>query len=91
MRRRIDPPEESVLVKIDKAIPLPRRRMRVRTTKYPLAQLEVGESFFMEGATYNQATGIVQSYYRTHGQEGGEGRTFTIRKLEGGFRIWRVR
>lgn len=66
---------------IESGIVLSRRR---DSTKYPLASLEVGDSFLVPGAVARRlATAASQAGKRL-------GRKFATRKVEGGVRVWRL-
>jgi hypothetical protein len=73
---------------ISSKIPLPPRANS--TGRYPLRALQIGESFFVpakdageEGRTlYQAASNFRVRFKSTH--------RFSIRKVKGGFRAWRV-
>ena len=54
-------------------------------TKYPWAVLEVGDSFFVPGIGNGSSLGSSRA---TASRK--YGHTYTIRKVEGGIRVWRV-
>ena len=67
------------MIKIDKDIPPP------STFRYQslLAQMEPGDSFFIEGTLTSYArTSLYRELKRAEG-------TFTTRAVEGGVRVWR--
>ena len=72
-------------IKIDKGIPIPSRR-----NKYPLSQMEVGDSFLIKSGkldamkTRNRVASSITSYRR-------QGWNFTQRLVENGIRIWRIK
>jgi hypothetical protein len=72
------------MVAIEKGIPIPPRTRKSRVTKWPFAELEVGDSFLMTGVCRGTAYSTVQSKSKRFGRE------FCHRAVEGGFRIWRV-
>ena len=63
-------------IKIEKGIPLPIPRQR-----YPFATMKIGESFFSDKSGVQNLSSI----YSKKGKA-----KFTCRKVEGGFRVWRV-
>lgn len=71
-------------IKIDKDIPPPPLG-RAPATRYPFADLEVGDSFFIPGATPQSISGST-SWARNKLTP----RKFTVRTVEGGTRVWRV-
>ena len=72
--------------KIEKGVPLPDQSSRGgRRGKYPWAELEVGDSFFVPGKTARQLGGA-----NTGGRRAFPDRRFVSRTVEGGTRIWRV-
>ncbi len=59
------------------------RQPRTRRAKYPWAELEVGQSFFVEG-------GLLRSMSSTASHAGRRsGRKFIVRTADGGVRVWR--
>lgn len=78
--------------KIDKNVPIPSRSKHT-VSKYPFAQLEVGDSFFAPGKKNTGFSGIVQNFYRNHRDK--TDCKFSIRtvveKGVKGVRIWRVK
>jgi hypothetical protein len=79
-------------IKIDKGIAIPIRGLEAQQ-QYPLAQLGVGDSFFVPadkaGARGSLVAALIQAFYRRAGRQGSEGVRFTIRKVVGGYRVWR--
>lgn len=72
--------------KIEKNIQIPLKRTR----KYPFDEMEVGDSFMIEGYTPKKIVSITSSansFCKTHRN----GWKFTVRKIEGDIRIWRVK
>lgn len=68
-------------MKVDKGIPAPKLRESVT---YPYAEMEVGDSFYVEGGTLNRMC------YQNRRAAVRLGWVFTVRKVEGGVRVWRV-
>ena len=71
------------MCKIEKNVPIPDVHSKKR--KYPLPQMEVGDSFFIKGTKKN-ITGSINFFRIKHPE-----REFTIRKVDAGVRVWRVR
>lgn len=69
------------MVKIDKGIPVP-TETRVRASKYPLAEMEVGDSFFTE----KDIKGMISRFAAKH-----NGKKFVTRKEGDGIRVWRTK
>lgn len=68
------------MIKIDKSIPPP----VAKTTKYPWAEMEVGDSFLIEAAR-SSATSLAGSASARYAPK-----RFVSRKEGSGRRIWRV-
>lgn len=60
-----------------------------RTSVYPFMEMEVGDSYFVEGATSTDGLRPYKSALQ-YARRAGDGRKFSARKVEGGVRIWRV-
>jgi hypothetical protein len=67
---------------IERGVPTPDHARR----KYPFADMEVGDSFFVPGATPVRLTNAANSLKQCYGWK----RSFSARKVDGGARIWRV-
>lgn len=76
------------MISIDKNIPIPKvnrgGHLKPREAKYPWAQMEVGNSFFVPEVTVKQFGSTVYAASKR------SGRKFTIRAVDGGVRIWRT-
>ncbi len=59
------------------------RRATVRRAKYPWADLEVGQSFFVPGAALRSMGSTASHAGRRSGKK------FIARAVEGGVRVWR--
>lgn len=71
---------------IEQGIPIPEP---VHRSKYPLAEMGIGESFFVPGQGYElhrKIQNAVQSFQRRDSH----GRKFTTRLLPDGVRVWRT-
>ena len=66
------------MIKIDKNIPIPNSR---RIPKYPWKGMAVGDSFLIEGKTK----------FCQHKMAKRHGMVITVRKENGGIRVWRVK
>lgn len=55
MRPPLPKRSESMPFKIDKNLPIPPRPRRKRTSKYPLTDMEVGDSFFVPTGPFKAA------------------------------------
>ena len=67
--------------KIEKNIPEP---ARTDNSKYPFLIMEIGDSFFHPGESQKLSGAANQCFRRT-------GRKFTVRKVVGGARCWRIK
>lgn len=68
--------------KIEKGIPITKLPGKV---KYPIFEMEVGDSFFLRDANHQTISGSI-----THAKMK-TGRNFAARMVEGGIRVWRTR
>ena len=66
---------------IEKDIPPPPRGLHL--IKYPWADMEIGDSFFVTGVSRNSMS--MTARYQTQKT----GKSYTARKVEGGVRVWR--
>lgn len=71
------------MIEIEKNVPIPIRH------RYPFAQLEIGDSFFISDGNPTNINSSRTQFVRT--TEIGKGRQFTCRKVEGGVRVWRIK
>jgi hypothetical protein len=69
---------------IDKNIPMSLKNMR---SKYPFAQMEVGDSFFVPSDDVKNINALRQSFYRYAHEHG---RRFVAQHESGGYRVFRV-
>ena len=69
------------MIEIEKNVPIPPNRS---ARKYPIYDLEIGDSFFVEGRT-----GPSMSYFIAQAKKK-TGHSFTTRICEGGVRVWRT-
>ncbi|MBB4039134.1 hypothetical protein GGR34_000769 [Microvirga flocculans] len=68
-------------IKIEKGIPIPNAH---RERRYPWGDMEVGDSIFIPNTTSERIAPTAHDYGRRHK------RKFSVRKVEGGVRVWRV-
>ena len=73
-------------MEIERGVPL---TLRNRVTKYrfPLGEMEVGDSFFFEPKSdgfLNSARSLISRYGKTFS------RKFATRVVDGGIRVWRI-
>lgn len=72
------------MTQIDRGVPLSKARTK---KKYPFAQMQVGDSFFFEELTeVESAQASGKGYSKRHNPEF----RMTRRKVEGGYRLWRI-
>lgn len=71
------------MIAIDDGIPPPKARRR-GVRKYPILELEVGQSFFVKEGDPNSLAVCACNYGKQ------TGRTFRTAKVRGGIRVWRV-
>jgi hypothetical protein len=67
-------------IKIDDNVPMP----MTWKNKYPLMEMEVGQSFVVPAETKIPAFRRVASFHRS------DGRRFSVRKTPDGYRCWRI-
>ena len=70
-------------IKIEKGVPLPSEP--ARRDPYPFDQMEIGDSFFVACTPGNRSVAVQASKFSKK-----SGRTFTVRRVEGGVRAWRL-
>jgi len=73
-------------------IPAPKRG-RGRPPKYPWAEMEIGDSFFVEaqeGRSIENQQRSLSASGRSYGVRKHVGMKFRTRTVEGGVRVWRI-
>jgi hypothetical protein len=60
-----------------------------RTSKYPLAKMKVGDSFFVPWRGRNQDDNTMRASISRSGHR--MGKKFSIRRVDGGCRVWRIK
>ena len=74
-------------MEVERGVPFPNTSMRVSKYRFPLGEMDVGDSFFVEAtaATFlNSARSLISRYGKTYC------RKFATRVVDGGFRVWRI-
>ena len=71
-------------VQVNQGVPMPPNKRPQKQDKWPWTELEVGDSFLMEGAKGNAA------YTITYHASRRLGRKFSVRQVDGGYRVWRI-
>lgn len=75
------------LGEVEREIPIPNSVTGRGSCKYPIVDLDIGESFLIPGTIKNahsRATALVNYWQRKLR------RRYTVRKVDGGVRVWRV-
>ena len=67
------------MITIDKGVPLQTNRQ-----KYPFAQMAIGDSFFVADISSLKLSSAASYWDKRHGTK------FTVRKVDGGVRVWRI-
>lgn len=75
-------------IKIEKGIPQPVRGRGGR--KYPWSGMDVGDSFFVPDVTSAKLSGAASSYTNHRRRTGKSVPKFSVRKVDGGVRVWRT-
>jgi len=73
------------MFKIDKNIDMPALERRGRKSLYPFAEMEKGDSFFVEGKLPGQMASVAYNWSKRHSPEA----KFVIKKEGLGCRVWR--
>lgn len=80
-----------VKIKIDKKVPMPQGRGgNALWETFPFDEMEVGDSFYVEGKKGPALSGIIQSYKRARWLKDKAELKFTCRSDAKGCRIWRT-
>jgi hypothetical protein len=72
------------MFKIEKGVPLIPRPGGRTGSKYPLDEMEVGDSFLVEGGTVKNLSCTIRAHAKKVGGK------FATRTVEGGVRVWRT-
>lgn len=79
------------MIKIDKGVPCPPATTGAPARLYPWAEMEVGDSFYVEATPERSAQQISGALGRTMNyQTRKTGKRFTQRRTPGGVRVWRT-
>lgn len=73
---------------IEKGVPLPIHWGRGAPAKYPFNSMEVGDSFFVAGGTRER--NALRTAASWAGKRATPRKRYAIRKVDGGYRCWRV-
>ena len=68
-------------IEIQSDVPMPKLPAHA---KYPWVKMQVGDSFFVPGQTSQNFGGTLDNARKS------TGRKFTVRKVDGGIRVWRL-
>lgn len=76
---------------IEEDVPMPKRQGGRTGSKYPFALLEPGQSFMVSDETDKEANvGTLRSALGAFNKRNPDSGKFSVRKVEGGVRVWRV-
>ncbi len=76
-------------IKIEKGIPMPASR-RDGHSKYPLKDMEVGDSFFVANSPDGRSPAKTIRWTVGAFRKKNTGTKFSVRVVEGGIRVWRT-
>ena len=80
------------MIQIEKDIPIPKVGGGVhKEHKYPLCEMEVGDSFFVSEGGDTKKERTMQAAIISMGNRRYPGKKFTSRKVKGGIRFWRIK
>ncbi len=80
-----------MMLPIERGIEMPSRSLsnkRASLIKYPLAEMDIGDSFFVKAKNADEARRRLSGYLTKRGKE--LSRKFETRIVDGGFRVWRT-
>ena len=78
--------------KIEKEIPIPKNRNPGALEKFPFEKMKVNDSFFVPVSFINENYKNKSSFQSTVCYSGKRhGRKYTVRKVENGYRVWRIK
>lgn len=80
-------------IKIDKGIPIPPTYQQRIKRIYPIFDMGVGDSFFVDSSEddYNKKRSKINNFIIANRHKIGYETRFAIRKVEGGIRTWRTK
>ena len=78
-------------IKIEKNVPIPRNKRGGSVSPWPLKNMQPGDSFFFEGDKYTVLKLRSHILYFRHKGTGSQTMKFSVLKVEGGYRCWRVK
>lgn len=70
---------------IEKNIPIPNSQTKIGQSKYPFAQMQVGDSILASGPHPERACNSAYQYGKRFAMK------FAVRRVENGYRIWRIK
>ena len=73
---------------VDKKVPVPAFRGRA-TTRYPFAEMDVNDSFFVPMIDVASSKSLRQSTYAASKKHGGK--SFRMVEVENGYRVFRIK
>lgn len=76
------------MLDIEKNVPVPPGAGRVG--RYPWAEMEVGDSFFVQAIHGKRAQSTIGTAGLSWAARNHPDRKFTVRKVDGGYRCWRI-
>lgn len=71
------------MIEIEKGVPLPSDE-RGRAAKYPWAEMEIGDSFFLKDGSSSSISGAASNAGKRLGFK------FSTREMDDGVRVWRI-
>ena len=77
---------EATEFKIEKGIPFPKCNGAGKPEKYPWSKLEVGDSFLIAGQDARSVSPLTSAASKRH-----KGRKYSVRTVDGGVRVWRIK
>jgi len=72
------------MYEIEKGIEIPKVVRAAKPCKYPWKTMEIGDSFFVERSAREMSSMIAHAGKRW-------GKKFTVRTVDGGSRVWRIK
>ena len=77
----------AIKYKVEKKIPLPTFKTRL-TSRYPFAEMEVNDSFFVPVVDVASSKSIRQTTYAANRKH--KGKVFRVADVDGGYRVFRL-
>jgi hypothetical protein len=73
------------MIKIESNIPIPKISKKGRQKVYPFDEMNVGDSFFIEGRTTSQLSSVANNWSKRYDPKA----KFVVKQENKGVRIWR--